>query len=908
METLPIDAVLPRLLDALAAGPAAVLSAPPGAGKTTRVPLALLGAPWLDGRVLMLEPRRIAARAAAERLAASLGEPVGRRVGYRIRGESRPGSRIEVVTEGVLTRMLQAAPDLPGVGALLFDEVHKRSVHSDLGLALALEVQEALRPELRILAMSATLDAGGFARLLGSAPVVESAGRLHPVETRWLDRPWRRPGEGRRGFAEAAAALILAALDETANDLGGDLGGGDVLAFLPGAAEIGRAAARLRHERPGLEIAELHGSLPFARQRAVLDRATARPTGAARRVVLATSIAETSLTVPGVRVVVDAGLARRSRTDAGTGLSRLVTVPVSRAEAEQRRGRAGRLGPGTCYRMWTRGEEGGLSPFAPPEILEADLAPLALELAAWGATPESLRWLDPPPAAAFAAARALLAELGALDGAGRITAHGREMAAEPLHPRLAHMLVRARADGAVAEAALLAALLSDRDPLRGAGREAGADLRERVRAVAGLRDPRADAAAVARIRAEAARIAGRADSPIPTLPDKAEGGARGRRRRNVVDAQAGADGSGPARAAGTKDGAGRDGAGREGAGRDGAQGHGAVGSFSAETLAGRLAATAYPDRVALRRAEGGPAGGARFLLSGGRGAVLDAADPLAGERLLVATDLEDGSEARIRMAAPLAEAELRDVLGDRIRRVESVEWSARTARVEARRREMLGAIALSDEPWPDAPAERMAAALAEGVRAAGIGALPWPKAALALRARVGWLRRHGGAPAAALPDWSDKGLLATLDDWLVPHLGGLRRLDEIGRLDLGAILRAALDREVQRELDRRAPARWEAPLGAVEVDWSGERPAVSVRVQELFGVARHPAVGHPPVHLLVELLSPAMRPVQTTADLPGFWAGSYAEVRREMRARYPKHPWPEDPSAAAPTRRAKPRG
>jgi ATP-dependent helicase HrpB len=899
METLPIDAVLPRLRQALAEGTAAVVSAPPGAGKTTRVPLALLGAPWLAGRILMLEPRRIAARAAAERLAASLGEPVGQSVGYRIRGESRPGSRIEVVTEGVLTRMLQASPDLPGVGAILFDEVHERSIHSDLGLALALEVQEALRPELRILAMSATLDVAGFARLLGGAPVIASKGRLHPVETRWLDRPWRRPGEGRRGYLEAAVALILTALDETRE--------GDVLAFLPGAGEIGRAAARLRAERSGLEVAELHGSLPFARQRAVL----ARPAGGPCRLVLATSLAETSLTVPGVRVVVDTGLARRSRTDAGTGLSRLVTVPVSRAEAEQRRGRAGRLGPGVCYRMWTRGEEGGLPPFAPPEILETDLGPLALELAAWGAAPGGLRWLDPPPAAALASARALLAELGALDAEGRITAHGRAVAAEPLHPRLAHMLVLARARGHAAEAALLAALLSDRDPLRGERGGAGADLRERVLAVAG-EDPRADVAAVARIRAEAARIAGHRslepETPSPSLPHKREGGARGQRR-----AQFTAAGQTPSPSLLHKGGGKRPAAGTprraEALSRDaGHKGEPAEhGPVAADRIAGALAAAAYPDRIALRRA-GAASDEARYLLSGGRGAVLAAADPLAGERLLVATDLEDGPEARIRLAAPLTEVELRAVLGHRIRRVETVEWSTRAARVEARRREMLGAIALADEPWPEAPPDRLGAALANGVRAAGIGALEWPKAAQSLRARARWLRRQGGELAATMPDWSDEGLLANLEDWLVPHLAGLRRIDQIGRLDLTAILRGTVDWQMLGEIDRRAPAWWETPLGRAGIDYSGDRPTVSLRVQELFGVTRHPTVGQPPVPLLIELLSPAMRPVQATADLPGFWAGSYADVRREMRARYPRHPWPEDPAAAEPTRRTKPSG
>ena len=883
---LPVHAVLPELLAALTAGPCAVLSAPPGAGKTTRVPLALMDAPWLEGKVLVLEPRRIAARAAAERLASQLGEKVGRRVGYRIRGEQRPGSRIEVVTEGILTRMLQSAADLPGIGAVLFDEVHERSIHSDLGLALALEVQEALRPGLRLLAMSATLDVAGFSRLLGGAPVVESAGRQYPVETRWLDRPWRRPGEiGRSGHLEAAVAQVLCALDETAAE--GEAG--DVLAFLPGAGEVGRAAARLRAEASGVEIAELHGSLPFAAQRAVLERGS--DSGGARRVVLATSIAETSLTVPGVRVVVDAGLARRSRTDPGTGLARLVTVPVSRAEADQRRGRAGRLGPGVCYRLWTRGEEGGLPGFAPPEIAETDLAPLALELALWGAAPGELRWLDPPPEAAFAAAQGLLTDLGALDGEGRITDHGRAVAAEPLHPRLAHMLVRARADGQGAEAAVLAALLAERDPLRGRG----ADLRARVRAVAGGRDPAADAGVVARVRAEAARI-GRGGGggqnggvePRPTERDALGRGSTPPKSLRPAGAAPGGEGVTPAPSLTLPGGAGRDAA--------------ASGGLRAEALTGGLAAAAYPDRIALRR----PGGEARFLLSGGRGAFLDAADPLAGERLLVAVDLEDGPEARIRLAAPIAEAELRAVLGDRIARVETVEWSPRTARVEARRREMLGAVALSDEVWREAPPERLGAALADGIRAMGVGRLDWPEAALSLRARVGWLRGQGGMLAARLPDWSDEGLLATLEDWLAPHLSGLRRIEDI-RLDLTAALRGTLEWETLQEIERRAPARFETPLGSAGIAYSGERPAISVRVQELFGVTVHPVVGDPPVPLTIELLSPAMRPVQTTADLPGFWASSYADVRRDMRARYPKHPWPEDPAAAAPTRRAKPR-
>lgn len=878
MEKLPVDDILPELLTALGNGNSAVLSAPPGAGKTTGVPLALLDAPWLQGRVLMLEPRRVAARAAAERLAAGLGEAVGDSVGYRIRGEARPGRRIEVVTEGILTRMLQSDPELPGIGAIIFDEVHERSIHSDLGLALTLEVQEALRPELRLLAMSATLDVEGFARLMGGASIIESEGRAHPVETRWLERSWRRPGEGRRLYVDAATALIVQAWNETSE--------GDLLAFLPGAGEIGRVAARLRAEAPrmemaGMEVAELHGSLPFRCQREVLERGTGR-----RRVVLATSIAETSLTVPGVHVVVDTGLARRSRTDAGTGLSKLVTVPVSRAEADQRRGRAGRLAPGICYRMWTKGEEGGLPPYAPPEILEADLAPLVLELALWGAAPASLRWLDAPADAGLAAARALLHALDALDHDNRITAHGRAMAEQPLHPRLAHMVLCAEADGMGQEAALLAALLQERDPLRGAGADIGLRLPALSTRSGHLR---ADTAILARIRAEARRIAGRS---------RRRNGAAMMTERTVFEAVDGMTSPGAIPPAAKK-------------GADPATvqktvlrqiGTAPTGAVAAH--AGPLAALAYPDRIALRR----PGGEPRFLLSNGRGAVLDATDPLAGERLLVAVDVTDGTEARIRLAAPITEGELRDTLGRRIRESTDVSWSPRTARVEARRREMLGAIALADEPWQDAPTQAIAAALLDGIRALGVGALDWSPAALSLRTRVEWLRQQQGSDLAGrLPDWSDAGLETILEQWLLPWLGAERRIENIS-VDLLAALRAMLDHELLREIDRAAPSHFETPLGRARIDYSGTEPAISVRVQEMFGITRHPMIGSPPRPLVIELLSPARRPVQKTSDLPGFWASSYADVRRDMRARYPKHPWPEDPASAEATRRTKPRG
>jgi ATP-dependent helicase HrpB len=835
---LPIDPVLPGLLDALETGRNAVLAAPPGAGKTTRVPLALLTAGWAEaGRILMLEPRRIAARAAAERMAELLGEAVGGTVGYRIRGEARVSNatRIEVVTEGILTRMLQSAPELPGIAAVLFDEIHERSIHTDLGLALALEVQGALRPDLRLLAMSATLDTGAVSRVMArsqnDAPVIESAGRMFPVETRYLERAWAKPGGRGPRFEDAAADLVSRALGEAA---------GDALVFLPGAGEINRVAALLARRHPEVVLCPLYGALPFARQRAVL---LADGQGR-RKVVLATAIAETSLTVEGIVIVVDCGRARRARMNPGTGMSRLVTVPVSRAEADQRRGRAGRLGPGICFRMWTPGEEGALPAYAPPEILEADLAPLALELAQWGIDdPSRMAFLDPPPGPALSEARKLLGALGALGDDGRITTHGRAMAVRPTHPRLAHMMIRAAEDGDGAEAAMIAAVLGERDPLRGQGRPP-VDLALRLAALsdrAGSAAERAyevDRGTVERIRAEARRLA-------PAMGDPVRAGAK----------------------------------------------------------AGALLSLAYPDRVGLRR----PGDDPRYLLSGGRGAVLAAGDPMASLRLIVAADLEDtGREATIRLAAGLAEADLRALHGDRIGWRNSAEWSPRTRQVEARCREMFGSIALADRQWRDAPPEVLGVALADGIRALGIAALDWPKDAVGLRDRVEWLRAQAGDLAARLPDWSDAGLTACLDEWLTPHLGAMRRVEEASRLDLGALLRMTLDWETQREVDRAAPSHFETPLGdRVAIDYGGAAPVLSIRVQELFGVSLHPAVGDPPVALVIELLSPARRPVQTTSDLPGFWASSYREVRKDMRARYPKHPWPEDPARAEATRQVK---
>ncbi|WP_411838348.1 ATP-dependent helicase HrpB [Paracoccus sp. ME4] len=812
-DALPIDDALPALLEAMERHGRAVLVAPPGAGKTTRVPLALMDR--VAGRILMLEPRRLAARAAAERLAQSLGEGVGGRVGYRMRGESVAGSRIEVVTEGILTRMIQSDPALEGVGCVIFDEFHERSLNADLGLALVWEARGALREDLAVLVMSATLDAEPVAAMLDGAPVVASEGRAFPVETRWLERPL--PAGGR--LADDAAWLIARAEAETRET------GGTILAFLPGEGEIRRVMAAL--SGTGCEVLPLYGALPAAAQRAALA-----PPGVVRRIVLATAIAETSLTIPGVRVVVDAGRARRARFDPGSGMSRLVTERVSRAEAEQRRGRAGRVAPGICYRMWARAEEGAMPAFAPPEIAVADLAGLALDLAAWGAEAGDLAFLTPPPEGALAEARALLADLGALDKAGRITAHGRRLARLPLHPRLAHML--AVAGPAAAD---LAALLSDRDPLRGAG----ADLEHRLRAIQG-QDARAAFEAnrqgIERIRAEAKRL-----------------------RRLVASRDGGGDDVPPA-------------------------------PLLAPLSAGGMASLAYPDRIGLRR----KGDEARFVLSGGKGAVLPSEDALAAQRLIVALDLDgDQREARIRLAARLEDGDLRALHGERIAPQALCAWSRREGRVVARWQERLGALVLSDQPWPDAPPEALAAAALEGVRQDG---LPWTPGAARLRARIALLPDLGPVTDAALLEEGD---------WLLPWLGRARTLADLRGLDLTEALKARLGWAGQQRLDQEVPGQFTTPLGRrVPIDYGGADPSIELRLQELFGVTRHPVVGGRP--LRITLLSPGGKPVQVTMDLPGFWASSYADVRKDMRGRYPRHPWPEDPTAADPTTRAKPRG
>ncbi|MGR3513958.1 MAG: ATP-dependent helicase HrpB [Paracoccaceae bacterium] len=793
MARLPIHDVLPELIAALARERQAVLQAPPGAGKTTQVPLTLLDAKLTRGRILMLEPRRIATRAAATRMAETLGEPVGQTVGYRMRGEAKasPATRIEVVTEGILTRMIQSDPSLEGIGAILFDEFHERSLNADLGLALALECRDALRPDLILLVMSATLDADPVARLMG-APLVTSEGQSFPVETRWLPRSRDRNSR----FDADMAALIEQAIHET---------DGSLLAFLPGEGEIRRVIARLP-ERPDLDVLPLYGALPFAQQKKALTP------GPRRRLILATAIAETSLTLPDIRVVIDGGQARRARFDPGSGMARLITERVTRAEADQRRGRAGRVAEGVCYRLWTKGEDGALAPFPPAEIETADLTGLALELAEWGS--DALPFLTPLPDGPLNEARALLHQLGALDSGGGITTHGKALARVPLHPRLAHMLVTAGPS-----AAPLAALLAERDPLRGAG----ADLTLRLDRLT----RRDGGPAFDRIRAEAKRLirfAGSGD-----LTDPAE-----------------------------------------------------------------QAALAYPDRIALRRAGETQ----RWLLSGGKGVKMDAGDALANIRLLVVTDTDGHpTEATVRTALPISESAVRALFADQLETIRAATWSKRDGRVDATIEERLGAIALSSRRWSDAPDEAVGTAMLEGVRALG---LPETPASARLRARVRLLQKAGHD----LPDMSDTALLDTLEAWLLPHLGKTRSAAEWKAFDLTPALEALMTWAQRQTLDQAAPAQFETPLGRrIAIDYDGEAPNIALRLQEMFGTTTHPHVAGRP--LRVTLLSPAGRPLQTTMDVPGFWDSSYADVRKDMRGRYPKHPWPEDPRVADPTLKAK---
>ncbi|WP_313538644.1 ATP-dependent helicase HrpB [Sphingomonas sp.] len=835
-SSLPIHAVLPALLDALRSGSNAVLVAPPGAGKTTAVAPALLGEAWCSGEILLLSPRRLAARAAAERMAALAGESVGKTFGYATRMDSKrsAATRVTVVTEGIFVNRIQADPELAGISAVLFDEVHERSLDSDFGLALALDAQGALRPDLRLVAMSATLDGTRFSGLMGDAPVVESEGRSFPLTLRHLGRA----AEAR--IEDSVAGAVRLALREEA---------GGILAFLPGVAEIERTAERLG-DLSGAVLHRLHGSLEPAAQRAAI---APDPEGR-RKIVLATSIAETSLTLDGIRVVVDSGLARRPRYDRAAGMTRLVTERASQAAVTQRAGRAARQGPGSAYRLWEEAATAGLPRFDPPEILEADLSALMLDCALWGVTdPRQLAWLDPPPEAAIAEARARLGALEAIGTDGRPTEHGRAIARLPLPPRLGHMLVRASERGMARTAAKVAVLLGE----RGLG-GSDADLELRLRRWKGERGQRAE---------NARRLAERWSKLIP--PPATGRGLGGGPPLAAKDSGADAGGPPPGplpRAGG------------------GAQGEEAA----------LCVALAFPDRVAKRR----DGSGETWASVGGRGFKLDPTSPLArADWLAVAETQGMAAGARILSAAPIDAATVETLFADRIETRRTVSFDPATGRIEALRERRLGTVRLSGGIDSGATPAEIESALLEGVRTHGLHLLPWSDTAQALRTRGAY---------AGIEALTEEALLAALDDWLPAALEGKRRLNAVASESLTQALQNLLGWDGQKTLDRLAPARFETPAGSSHaIDYAAEAgPTVEVRVQALFGLAEHPMIGGN-VPLVLSLTSPAGRPIQTTRDLPGFWKGSWAAVAKEMRGRYPRHPWPEDPAAASATLRTK---
>ncbi|MGE0024929.1 MAG: ATP-dependent helicase HrpB [Hyphomicrobium sp.] len=852
---LPIDDALAPLAAALARGPSAVLVAPPGAGKTTRVPLALMDAPWLDEhKILVLEPRRLAARGAARRMAATLGEEVGATIGLRARLETRASkaTRIEVVTEGVFTRMILDDPALDGIGAVLFDEFHERSLDADLGLALALDAQQSLRPDLRLLVMSATLAAESVASLMGAAtPVITSEGKSFPVETRYLGR-------------NPAFRLEDQMADAIARALRADLG--SILAFLPGQGEIRRTEERLRERLDPADaiIAPLYGALDRREQDLAIEPA---PPGQ-RKVVLATSIAETSLTIQGVRVVIDCGTSRVPRFDPDVGITRLMTVRVSRASADQRRGRAGRTEPGVCYRLWDEAETASLPASGEPEIRIADLAPLMLDCAEWGVTdPRTLPWLDPPATAALDAAREELSLLGAIEKDGRLTETGRRLRMLPLPPRLAAMLLAAARAGNEREAADIAAVLVERGL---GGNDTSLDHR-----LDALRRDRSRRATDMRHLAEGwARTA----SPSPRF-SRGEGSKRSlasprREGQQTTAAPVPAPHPSPLPA---------------NAGR------------GEQTAA--LLALAYPERIAKARGTRG-----QFLLANGRGAYLDATDALARAPFLVVAEMQGTAAAtRILLAAVTTEAEILSFAAHRIASRDELVFDREAAALRARRVRRLDAIELASEPRPVEPSPEATAALAAGLAELGATRLPWGKAQLQLRDRAAFLRAAGGAD---WPDLSDTHLTQTLADWLAPFLSGKTRLADVTAEDLGQALDTLVPWPLKRRLDEEAPTHFEAPTGnrhAIDYEGAGA-PALHIRVQELFGLKTHPAIADGRLPLTLHLLSPAHRPIQITRDLPGFWRGSWGAVKAEMKGRYPRHPWPDDPASAAPTARAKPRG
>ena len=816
---LPIDAVLGDVAQTLARGSTAVLVAPPGAGKTTRVPLALLDAAWTGNKkIIVLEPRRIAARAAAERMAQTLNQKVGETVGYRVRFGSKVSraTRIEVVTEGIFTRQILDDPELNGVAAVLFDEFHERSLDADLGLALARDAQQGLREHLRILVMSATLDGARVAKLLGDAPVIESEGRAYPVETRYLGR--KPDVQIERQMADAIATALRA-------------DAGSVLAFLPGAAEIRRTQNFLaeRVSDPNTEIVPLFGALDAG----VQDRAISPAPKGQRKVVLATSIAETSLTIEGVRIVVDSGLARVPRYEPDIGLTRLETVRASRAAVDQRRGRAGRTEPGICYRLWDEPQTAALEAYTRPEILSADLSSLVLDLAHWGTNdPSTLAFLDPPPLPALNEARALLSELNALNESGRILPEGNSLRALALPPRLARMIVDSNRLGAAEEAAMIAAVLTE----RGLGGDS-ADLDTRLDNFRRDRSQRAQSA-----RQLAERWAKQVEASEPfDIADRALSN-------------------------------------------------------------GLMLALAFPDRVAKNRGSGS------FVLANGRGASVEQTSSLAKLPYIAVAELTGtAANGRILLAAPITQTEIEQQFADHIQTDDEVTFDQPAMALRARRRKKLHAITLSEQALSIAPSAETAHVLADGLIAAGIDRLPWSKALKQWRDRVMFLR---AASPDEWPDLSDAALAETRGNWLVPALFNKTSLASFSAGDFSDALMALLPWEMRTRLDREAPTHFEAPTGtSLPIDYEAEQgPTIAVRLQELFGLTVHPSIAKGRVPLVLELLSPAHRPVQVTRDLPGFWRGSYAAVRADLRGRYPRHPWPEDPASAPPTRRVKPRG
>jgi ATP-dependent helicase HrpB len=845
---LPVEAVLGDLNLALANNACAVLQAPPGAGKTTFVPLSLRKAPWLDGRkIVMLEPRRLAARAAAMRMADLLDEAVGQTVGYRVRMDTRvsEATRIEVVTEGILTRMLQSDPALEGVGLVICDEFHERSLDGDLGLALCLDMQGVLNRELRLLVMSATMDTGPVAALLDNAPVISCSGRAYPVETRYVGA--HTPATSPSTTMDAVyKAVTAAAREET----------GSILVFLPGAPEIRQVAKQLAgaqfdSDRLGPEwiVAPLFGNL----SRSAQDQAISPPPKGRRKIVLATPVAETSLTIEGIQVVVDSGLQRLPRFDVKSGLTRLVTVPVSQASADQRRGRAGRTGPGVCLRLWSQRMHHSLPPFHRPEILEADLARLTLELAVWGVDdPDKLCWLDPPPKGSYDSARQLLQALKALDGEGRITAHGRRIAALPAHPRLAHMMVAAKETGHGAAACDLAALLSERDVVRFDSGPQHSDMADM-----GMRFDLVQSA-----RQKAPLFSPGATIDHPALRSVIRVAAQLRRRL------------------------------------------GCKGNDTGAPSIGRLLAWAYPERIAQRRSNKR----GRFLLTSGRGASLDPEQVLAAEAFIVAVELDGRQgDGRIFKAASYSTEDIHAQFSEDLQWEESIDWDPARQAVRAKRELKLGALRLQTESLSNPGSKEIQRALIQGIQQAGLGCLPWTKKLRRWQERVLFVHRHAqdGQP---WPDVSEATLSSDLKKWLAPYLTGVTGLRDLARIDLKGALFSFLSYEQHQNLDKLAPTHLTVPSGSrIPIDYSGHAPVVAVRLQEMFGLEKTPAVlgGRQP--LLIHLLSPASRPVQITGDLAGFWKTGYLEVKKELKGRYPKHYWPDDPLQAQATGRVRPK-